>query len=215
LKLVCIPPIIGQNGDFSHGQIPDTVQQSTPINPLAPTCLDIVNHQISPQQCSEGTPLHTVSGSREYNHDARLYPAQSYLTHPEDQRRLYHEVPPPHLAIIQQSFHQPPTVFPAPPIQPPVSNVDEVTFAKLEQSAAENLSEALGELKIDETGIGMASTNAAFFSSPSPYFISAFSFSPWRHCPSVGCQLMSTFSAVYQAAAEWSEWAGSASARRV
>jgi hypothetical protein len=90
--------------------------------------------------------------------------------------------------MLQQSFHQPPTVFPTPPIQPPLSNVDEVTFAKLEQSAAENLSEALGELKIDETGIGMASTNAALFSFPLPaFFFYPFLFLGVTPLPSGAC----------------------------
>src|SRR5436190_21126398 len=109
LKLVCIPPTIGQDGDFSsHGQMPEVVQQSAPINALEPAPLDIAARQIShPQRSSDETPAHAVSGSRVYDHDVRPYQAQSYLGHLENQRRLYHEVPPPHLVLLQHSFHQP------------------------------------------------------------------------------------------------------------
>lgn len=73
------------------------------------------------------------------------------------QRNMYSEVAPPQIAISQNSFPQQP-LFPASTAQP-LPSADSGVFVEQDQSTAENLSEALGELKIDETGIGKSFYN--------------------------------------------------------
>jgi hypothetical protein len=59
------------------------------------------------------------------------------------------------MVMPHQSYPQQPQVFPG--AQPPhLATPDRGVFAENEQTTADSLSDVLGELKIDETGIGMS-----------------------------------------------------------
>jgi hypothetical protein len=80
-----------------------------------------------------------------------MYPQYAQGSH--HHQNIYNEVSPPQITISHHSFHQQP-IFPTAPSEA-LTSTDSGVFIDPEQSTAENLSEALGELKIDETGIGM------------------------------------------------------------
>ncbi|OAX78388.1 hypothetical protein ACJ72_07305, partial [Emergomyces africanus] len=157
LKLVCIPPTISQDGDFSsHGQMPESSQQPGSMNVLHATDLDISAQNISHQHLlTDRTQTQYMGSVRAYSDDSRLYQTQPSLEHVQDPRHLYQDIPPPHLVPIQhnQTFHHNPNLYTASPPQVILKSLATAPYAKPEQSNAEDLSEALGDLKIDETGV--------------------------------------------------------------
>lgn len=68
----------------------------------------------------------------------------------QNQHSIYSEVHP--QLTMPHPYHQQ-AVYPTTPSRP-LANAESGVFLDPEQSTAEGLSEALGELKIDETGIG-------------------------------------------------------------
>lgn len=77
---------------------------------------------------------------------------QNYVQRPSSQAHIYSEMRLPHITPPQNSYQQP-QVFTAAQGQP-LGATNARVFVNHEQSTAESLSEVLGELKIDETGIG-------------------------------------------------------------
>lgn len=158
LKLVCVPPTIVQNGGFPpsgqqsdpgpSAQMGDTRQPGLEISPqdfLSPQAYGDPNAQLPPAE-------HTGSFSTD-NSGVGLYaPQQQYVPQPHDQSPIYHNLPQ-QMSYPQQTYHQNPSMFQTPPPKVGASS-DSGVFIDTEQSTAENLSEALGELKIDETGVG-------------------------------------------------------------
>lgn len=162
LKLVCVPPTIVQDGGFpSNGQQPDSGPSSQPsMGDSKHPGLEIPPQDYLQQQqppyddphAHVSPAEHTGSFSND-NSGVGLYPPQQqYIPHPPDQSQVYHNLPQ-QMAYPQQAYHQHPSIFQTPPPKP-VGGSDSVAFMDPEQSTAENLSEALGELKIDETGVG-------------------------------------------------------------
>jgi hypothetical protein len=73
---------------------------------------------------------------------------------PQAQPGMYNDMRSSPMVMPHQSYQQQPQVFPGP--QPPhLTTPDRSVFAENDQSTADNLSDVLGELKIDESGIGM------------------------------------------------------------
>lgn len=60
------------------------------------------------------------------------------------------------------------TLFPAPPVQSAPVTASTDPYLSPEQSGAQELADALGELKIDETGIGRAILSLNFFDRKKP-----------------------------------------------
>lgn len=88
-----------------------------------------------------------------------MYPQYAQESH--HQHNIYNEIPTPQITISQHSFHQQPIFTTAPEQALTVTNGG--VFIDQEQSTAENLSDVLGELKIDETGIGMSFSHRSGF----------------------------------------------------
>ncbi|KAK2749807.1 hypothetical protein FQN55_003043 [Onygenales sp. PD_40] len=158
LKLTCIPPTIGQDGDFSsHGQMPEptTQQQQPSTNVLRPTHPDIPNQHPLPQPHLIDRPPPQSMGMGGYSDDPRLYQARPYLGQVPNQRNPYQDLSPSHLGPVQhaQSFPPNPNVYSISPPQTLVPSLDTTPYARSEHSNAEDLTDALGDLKIDETGI--------------------------------------------------------------
>lgn len=165
LRLVCIPPSIGQGGDFSHGQMPDVPQQSAPPSlnvtiPSVPQQHDHHHHHHQQQQqqhISTDPSPSTATSIGSFDPDARAYPQSAYFEQPQDLRHLYpHNVaPPPQTSLLQQSFHPSTAMYSTTsPTHPSGYSVDTGTPVNPDSSTADELSGALGELRIDETGIG-------------------------------------------------------------
>lgn len=86
-----------------------------------------------------------------YNDGMGVFP--QFMPPPHNQPGIYGDVRSPPMAEPQHHY-QPSQLFPGTQAQP-LGNTDNSLFLEHEQSAADNLGEVLGELKIDETGIGM------------------------------------------------------------
>ena len=151
LKLVCVPPAIGQDSDFGHsGDVgPSTVDRSKPPDPP--------QHPISTTaDFADRSPQGSIDP---FSVGIGMYP--QYAQEPHHQHNLYNEMPTPQITISQHSFHQQPIFTTAP--EQALTVTDGGVFIDQEQSTAENLSEVLGELKIDETGIGMSFSHRSGF----------------------------------------------------
>lgn len=143
LKLVCVPPAIGQDGDFStvQGFEPDptdTVGASGTIDP---------SHFPIPQTFRE-TDQSIAGSSPSYNDTMGAFP--QFIHTPPGQRNFYGDLGPSPMAQPHQPYQS--QMFADPRAQS--LETDNSLVADSDQSTAENLSEVLGELKIDETGIG-------------------------------------------------------------
>lgn len=146
LKLVCVPPTIGQDGDFVNegmesaqevGASSATSEPSHHAFPVPPAYRD-------PNQAPMGT-MPPYDGMGMYG---------QFVHAPPTQPGMYNDMRSSPMVMQHQSYQQQPQVFPGP--QPPhLSTPDRSVFAENDQSTADNLSDVLGELKIDESGIGM------------------------------------------------------------
>lgn len=145
LKLVCVPPTIGQDGDFiNEGMEPpqevgssSTSEASHHAFPVPPTYRD-------PNQALMGT-MPSYDGMGMYS---------QFVHAPPNQPGMYNDMRSSPVVMPHQSYPQQPQVFPGP--QPPhLATPERGVFPENDKSTADNLSDVLGELKIDETGIGM------------------------------------------------------------
>lgn len=144
LKLVCVPPTIGQDGDFAaegQGMEPSDVGSISGVTEI-PSHGYSVPVTYRDNQANMGA-LPSYDGMNMY----------SQLAHaPAVQPGLYNDMRSPPLVMPQPSYQQTPIFQATEPS--PLGAADRGVYVENESSAAENLSDVLGELKIDETGIG-------------------------------------------------------------
>lgn len=146
LKLVCVPPTIGQDGDCPpEGQAgeptpTDTGGSSSATESSQPAFSVALTYR-DDQATTRSIPSYDGMG---------MY--SQFVQAPQSQPGIYSDMRPSPMAMPHQSF-QPPQMFAGPHPQP-LATTEQGVFVENEHSAAENLSEVLGELKIDETGIG-------------------------------------------------------------
>ncbi|KAJ5716781.1 hypothetical protein N7488_002427 [Penicillium malachiteum] len=143
LKLVCVPPTIGQEGEFdpdTHGMEPNDVGTSSIPEgshhsfSIAPAYRD--NHQTS-----MGTmPAYDGLG---------MYP--QFVNAPHTQPAMYNDMRSSSMVMPPQPY-QPTSIYTGPQ-SASLGAADRGVYVEADSSTAENLSEVLGELKIDETGI--------------------------------------------------------------
>ncbi|EGC47369.1 C6 finger domain-containing protein [Histoplasma capsulatum var. duboisii H88] len=157
LKLVCIPPTIGQDGDFSsHGQISEPSQQPPPMSVLHSADLNPSSQNISHQSLLiDRAHTQNMGSGRAYNDESRLYQAQPYIEHVQNPQDLYQHLAPSHLLPLQHNdtFQHNTDLYTASPPNTLLTTIDAPSYPKSEQSNAEDLSDALGDLKIDESGV--------------------------------------------------------------
>ncbi|KAL4883609.1 hypothetical protein BJY04DRAFT_21959 [Aspergillus karnatakaensis] len=145
LKLVCVPPTIGQDGDFSGNGLDS---YSAALNAPEPS------HSLStfavPQVYREGVSPNEQTAIHQYNDGMSSF---SHYTAPSvsSQPSLY-ETRSPH-DTVQHDTYQGQQVFAVAQPQHLAAAEGLGTFSEHDHSTAENLSEVLGELRIDETGI--------------------------------------------------------------
>ncbi|EED16009.1 C6 finger domain protein, putative [Talaromyces stipitatus ATCC 10500] len=139
LKLVCVPPTIGQDGD-----------QTTPVQGVEAEQAGFRDH--SNQQ--QSIPHHELMQSNYVNEDPLLAnnisPYGTYSSYIPQNHGMYASAQTPEIAVTQHPYQNQYFQMGAPHGLP---SADSGVFVDPEQSTAENLSEALGELRIDETGI--------------------------------------------------------------
>ncbi|CEO58526.1 Putative Fungal Zn binuclear cluster domain containing protein [Penicillium brasilianum] len=144
LKLVCVPPTIGQDGEFVNegmesaqeiGGSSTTSEPSHHAFPVPPAYRD-------PNQAPM-VNMPAYDGMGMYSQFVHAPPAQP---------GMYNDLRSPSMVMPHQSYPQQPQVYPG--AQPPhLATPDRGVFAENEQTTADSLSDVLGELKIDETGI--------------------------------------------------------------
>ncbi|KAJ6013265.1 hypothetical protein N7540_007856 [Penicillium herquei] len=142
LKLVCVPPTIGQEGEYdpdTHGMEPNEVGNSSLPEgshhsfSIAPAYRD--NHQTS-----MGTmPAYDGMG---------MYP--QFVNAPHSQTAMYNDMRSSSMVMPPQPYQ--PSIYSGSQ-STSLGTVDRGVYMEADSSTAENLSEVLGELKIDETGI--------------------------------------------------------------
>ncbi|KAK1141924.1 hypothetical protein N8T08_008335 [Aspergillus melleus] len=139
LKLVCVPPTIGQDSDFSA----EPNVEAGPAGPLGTH--DAPEPSLSsfsmPQTLRDNSQP-SVGAIQPYADAIGVFPQYSHST---PQHPGVYEVQSPHVTLPAHSYQQP-QMFSA------SQAVDGSIFGESE-STAEGLSEVLGELRIDETGI--------------------------------------------------------------
>lgn len=146
LKLVCVPPTIGQDGDFVN----EGMESAQEVG--APTATSEPSHHAFPVPPAYRDPNQAPMGSMPPYDGMGMY--GQFIHAPPAQPGMYNEMRSSPMVMQHQSYQQPPQVFPGP--QPPhLTTPDRSVFAENDQSTADNLSDVLGELKIDESGIGM------------------------------------------------------------
>lgn len=144
LKLVCVPPTIGQDEDF----VPET-QGVEPSGAGASNGPEGTHHAFPvPPAYRDGNQ--SAMGALSSYDNMGMY--SHFVQAPPSQPGMYNDMRPPSMVMPHQSYQQPP-IFPG--SQPPSLGTERGVYPENDHSTAENLSDVLGELKIDETGIGM------------------------------------------------------------
>lgn len=147
LKLVCVPPTIGQDNDFS-------VEPNVEAGPTGSGSLgarDAPKPSVSSLSVSQALRENSQSTVGAIQPYADVLGMFSQFSHSTPQHPGVYEIQPPHVTVPTNSYQQP-QIYSASQGQG-LASVDNTMFGEPE-STAEGLSEVLGELKIDETGIG-------------------------------------------------------------
>ncbi|KAL4802862.1 hypothetical protein BDV18DRAFT_145687 [Aspergillus unguis] len=146
LKLVCVPPTIGQEGDLSPGQGLESYASNSLDTLNSPEASHSLSSYAIPQPYRDGVSTQTIhqyhDGVGSFSHFA---PAAI-----STQSSLYDTRSAPE--TVSHDSYQPQQIFSVPQTQS-MGTGEGIDFGDHEHSTAENLSEVLGELKIDETGI--------------------------------------------------------------
>lgn len=145
LKLVCVPPTIGQDGEF----LPDSQGESIETGRASNATEGSHAFPIPSVYRESSQPTLNVTPSYD-----QLNMYSQYIP-PQAQPNIYNDLRPPQIAMPHQAFQQPQPQMFAGPQTPSMGSSDRNLYVENDQSTAENLSDVLGELKIDETGIGM------------------------------------------------------------
>ncbi|KAJ5753854.1 uncharacterized protein N7511_008007 [Penicillium nucicola] len=142
LKLVCVPPTIGQDGDF----LPDG--QDSSLDTGGPSSASESSHSfpVPPTYRENNQPtMGTMPSYDQMSMYSQFVPA------PHPQQGLYNDLRSPQMPIPQMTYQQPQMYAGAhaSSMGTPERNI----YVDNDQSTAENLSDVLGELRIDESGI--------------------------------------------------------------
>lgn len=174
LKLVCVPPTIGQDGEqIGSAQGVETEQAAYS---------DHTNQQ-------QTIPQHELMQSNYVPDDPSLAnnipPYGMYSSYIPQNHGMYAPAQAPEIAVTQHPYPNQYYQMAAPQ---PLPSADSGVFVEPEQSTAEDLSEALGELRIDVSGIGkfipyvaakqFVDTNSALYSTTTKRTDRA-----WSSCP--------------------------------
>ncbi|CAG8301888.1 unnamed protein product [Penicillium salamii] len=138
LKLVCVPPTIGQDGDFLPDGQGESMETGGPSGSV-----DGHTFPVPPVYRDTQPPMNTMPSYEQMN----MY--SQYV--PQAQPAMYNDLRSPPIAMAPQAYQQPHMY--TGPQTPSIGTSERNLYIDNDQSTAENLSEVLGELKIDETGI--------------------------------------------------------------
>ncbi|KAJ5779054.1 hypothetical protein N7457_006774 [Penicillium paradoxum] len=139
LKLICVPPTIGQDGEFLPDSQGESLETGGPSSAAG-------TFPVPPVYRDNNQP--TINAVPSYD-QMSMY--SQFVPPPQTQPSIYNDLRPSQMAMPHQAFQQP-QLF-AEPQTPAIRPSDRNVYIDSDQSTAENLIDVLGELKIDETGI--------------------------------------------------------------
>ena len=148
LKLVCVPPTVGQDNEFSTGQAVEA--NSTDAIGASNTAESFSSFPMPQGYRDSGQAA--VGSIPSYSDAMGIY---HQFTHSASHPPGMYEVGSPAIAVSHHTYQQQ-QIFPSQ--TEGLGTIESGVYGDHEQSTAEDLSEVLGELKIDETGIGMVSS---------------------------------------------------------
>ncbi|PYH99553.1 C6 finger domain protein [Aspergillus ellipticus CBS 707.79] len=144
LKLVCVPPTIGHDGDYSTNDSVDANPTGSLSASDAPE--SSLSSFITSQTFRESGPP-PVGNTHPYNDGMGMFPQFAHST--PNQPNVY-DIRSSQVPVTNHSYQ--PQIFSSDHTQALGATESEI-YSDHDQSTAENLSDVLGELKIDETGI--------------------------------------------------------------
>ncbi|KKK23780.1 C6 finger domain protein [Aspergillus ochraceoroseus] len=149
LNIVCVPPTIGQDGDFSSGQGVDPYPTSSMGAINAPDPSASLSSYAMPQAYQDDVQP-PVEAMHQYGTEGMGMFQQ--FPHQVSNHPAMYETRSPHQEVVSHDSYHQQQMFAVSGNQP-LRGTEGVQFGEHDQSTAENLSEVLGQLKIDETGI--------------------------------------------------------------
>ena len=156
LKLHCVPPTVNQDRDFANGQ--DEYDAGPDYLSTSEGGVDSVPPRVTIQQPHENPArYHPMDPNMQYSNNLASYPPVSY-SHPlQDPHHMYQTAPPTNISPSASSYHSQHALFPSPPGQQQPQLSVSVPYPGEDETAAENISEAFGELNIGVDGVGKSS----------------------------------------------------------
>ncbi|RAH70976.1 Zn(II)2Cys6 transcription factor [Aspergillus aculeatinus CBS 121060] len=145
LKLVCVPPTIGQDNEYfaGHGIEPNSGGSLSTSN--APES-SVSSFAVS--QAFRDSGQHPAGHMDSYHDELGVY---TQFAQPTSSQSAAYDLRPSHVPVSHDSYQQPQS-FTGDHAQT-LGATERDVFSEHDPSTAENLSEVLGELRIDETGI--------------------------------------------------------------
>lgn len=147
LKLVCVPPTIGQDGE-----------QIGPAQGGEAEPAGFQDHANQQQSISQHEMMQNNYVSDDPSLASNIPPYGMYSSYIPQNHGLYAPAQAPEIAVTQHPYSNQYYQMPA---SQPLPSADSGVFVEPEQSTAENLSEALGELRIEVSGIGKSTPSMA------------------------------------------------------
>jgi hypothetical protein len=157
LKLNCVPPTVGYDKDYTPGSHTFELDRSNEYeNPAVSGQDDYQRQHVMQHLTSEIVPALSPPVPGTYADGMRMYQTAPYIEQPSPQDGLqYPSIPPPPVDG-QELNYQPQPMYSAPPA--PAMNSPE-SDGMWRNDNTSNLSDALGELKIDHTAVAPYITN--------------------------------------------------------
>ena len=152
LKLHCQPPSINQDS-AGTGQLGDS---DTEYSQGSITGLDSAGPHLDGQQPYSTIPQGQFAGNQQYPPPMAPYHMQQYNERPDNQAQMYQQMPTQsQITSYPQPQHTPTQSQPYSAYSPPrLRAASSASPLEIGDQAAEGLTESMGDLKIDETGIG-------------------------------------------------------------
>ncbi|KAJ0420999.1 hypothetical protein BJY00DRAFT_323445 [Aspergillus carlsbadensis] len=148
LKLVCVPPTIGQDGDFSSGQPVESYPPNSLSTTAAPESSQSLPSYAIPQAYREDVSSH---GETIHQYNDAVASFSHYVPPPISNQSGLYETRTTQEAVPYDSYQSQPMFSVSQ--NHSIGTAESIVYSEHEHSTAEDLSEVLGELKIDETGI--------------------------------------------------------------
>jgi len=152
LKLHCVPPTISQERDFAAGQL-DDYESGQEYIPTTEEGLGNSQSRLAVQQSHEGTAYHHVDPNVQYENNLGTYTSVPYSNALQDHHHMYQTAPPTHISPTT-SYQGQHALFPSPPGQQPSQLSVSVPYSEHNDTSAEDLGEAFGDLNIGVDGVG-------------------------------------------------------------